>query len=33
MRRLNQFADRAEELSSFEGAAMLRRQADNLEYL
>ena len=33
VRRLNRRADRAEELSNFEGAATLRRQADNLEYL
>ena len=33
VRRLNRRLDRAEELSNFEGAATLRRQADNLEYL
>ena len=33
VRRLNQRADRAEDLSNFEGAAVLRMQANNLEYL
>ena len=33
VRRLNQRADRAEELSNHEGAARLRMEADNLEYL
>ena len=33
VRRLNQRADRAEELSNHEGAARLRMEANNLEYL
>ena len=32
MRRPNRRADRAEDLSICEGAAMVRRQADNLEF-
>ena len=33
VRRLNQRADHAEDFSNFEGAARLRMQADNLDYL